>query len=121
MTAAQTTTTETMMSEHQADPARLTDSETGTAIGSALPSSLTTPGGPQAQGWEPIETLIDADQEAIMWTPRERLYTAEQLRAFPDLSGEQRVSTRRHWTWSTHWMPLPLPPVPSRDEEKGKE
>jgi hypothetical protein len=61
--------------------------------------------------WHPIETLIDMDREVLMWTPRERIYTVEQLQTFPDLPhGEQRVSTRRDWTWATHWFALPDPP-----------
>ena len=60
--------------------------------------------------WQSIETLDDPDREVLMWTPTERLHTKEQLAAFPDLPGEQRVSTKRHWTWATHWKPLSAPP-----------
>lgn len=69
----------------------------------------------RAEGWQPIDTLKDYDRVVPMGTPRERLYTREQLQRFPDLpEWEQRVITKRCWTWATHWKPLP--PAPTSDE-----
>ena len=63
-----------------------------------------------ALGWQPIETL-PLDTPALMWAPKESLYTPETIENKPDIAKDDyRVSTRRWWAWATHWMPLPVPP-----------
>ena len=59
------------------------------------------------EAWQPIETLTDVDQEVLMWAPVERLYSPPLT---PTMRAELKVSTRRNWTWATHWMPLPAAP-----------
>jgi hypothetical protein len=67
------------------------------------------------QGWQPIETLTDFDRQVIMWTPKEKLWSAAQIAKSPEFCRDQVcASTRRDWTWSTHWQPLPTPPGSDR-------
>lgn len=68
---------------------------------------------PAPQEWQPIKTLTDPDRVALLWTPVERLYSPPHLET---MRPEMRVSARRHWTWATHWMPLPDPPAILRTE-----
>lgn len=76
----------------------------------------------KASSWRPIETLADCDDEVVMWTPRERIYTTEQLACFPDLPvGQMRIASRRNWTWSTHWKPLPEPPLAEPSSVDGAD
>lgn len=73
------------------------------------------------QAWHPIDRLLDPDREVLMWTPRERLYTAEQIAAHSDLPiGEQRVTTKRHWTWATHYRDVPAPPADPGPRDNGE-
>ncbi len=73
----------------------------------------------QVQSWKPIETLLDPDRVVLMWTPLERLFlpSVNPVLNHPDC----RVSTRRHWTWATHWMPLPPSPGGGRDTTPDPE
>jgi hypothetical protein len=64
-----------------------------------------------SDSWQPIETA-DADTQALLWTPRERLTDLPEHIA-PEVRAEMRVSAPRYWTWATHWMPLPAPPTTS--------
>ena len=67
--------------------------------------------------WQPIET-VGFDQRAILWTPKERLYTPETIASHPDVAtDDMRVGTRRWWGWATHWMPLPDPPRGNTEEK----
>jgi hypothetical protein len=69
---------------------------------------------PVVSGWQPIETLASFDELVLMWTPVERLYSSPYLET---MHPEVRASTRRHWTWATHWMPLPAAPVVTQEGE----
>lgn len=58
-----------------------------------------------AARWQPIETA-DSNTLALLYAPPEALF-AEPAKHL----GEFRVAAPRNWTWATHWMPLPAPPV----------
>lgn len=62
------------------------------------------------QPWRPIESA-PIDRLVLMWTPKENLYLTDTIDEMPEFAlDDMRVSSRRHWTWATHWMPLPAPP-----------
>lgn len=65
---------------------------------------------PNAFLWQPIETLIDCDREVLLWTPIERLFS-HRPPFVTTMKPDMRISTRRLWTWATHWAPKPDPPV----------
>jgi hypothetical protein len=73
---------------------------------------------PREDRWLPIADL-DVDTLALLWSPKENLYDPENIARRPELTDDMRVSTRRHWTWATHWMPLPV--VPSLRVTRGEE
>ena len=111
------------MEKHQADPARVEHPDEGTAIGSASPSSsLSLPGGPQAQGWQPIATFDkeSGDEFIAGWAGT----ALRKIVRWSDHGGHRTKWWRDHDGFAlvepTHWMPLPLPPVPSREDEKGQ-
>lgn len=70
-----------------------------------------------AARWQPIETA-DSNTLALLYAPPEALF-AEPAKHL----GEFRVAAPRNWTWATHWMPLPAPPVDAAiaasDPQKG--
>jgi hypothetical protein len=62
-------------------------------------------------GWQPIETA-PKDVRVLLWSPVSNLFSPPIPKdAEPDI----RVSSTRHWTWATHWMPLPEPPEAGHD------
>jgi hypothetical protein len=66
-------------------------------------------GGRPETGWQPIATA-PKDGNVLMWAPAERLYEAQNL-GKPWAKPEYRIGMARDWTWSTHWQPLPSPPL----------
>lgn len=61
-----------------------------------------------AREWQPIETA-EPQTPVLLFTPASALY--EKPRGRGD---DVRVAAPQLWTWATHWMPRPQPPVEAR-------